>query len=69
MSDLWSLAVAERDAVEEDRRRGETVREECGWSDRCVVAGLEQQGRVEGESSVFLLGSRNAVSQLTQSVD
>ena len=28
----------------------------------CSTLELEKQGRVEGESSVFLLGSRNAVS-------
>ena len=55
--DLWSLAAGERAATEESER-GEGVRGGAGLS--CFLEA--EVGAVEGESSVLLVGSCNAVS-------
>lgn len=68
-SDLWSLAVAEKEAADEDRNRGKGYPPDLSkvllsmTSLLVVLELLDQHGRLEGQTSLFIVGSHSAVSR------
>ena len=65
---MWNLAIAERDAVSEDRSKGECRYYDVSVNHVATVSELERQGRMEGETSLLIVGSRDAVSSSVYSV-
>ena len=67
--DLWSIALEERGKADEERRKSKTIHS-CfvtsyyGNTVYSSIKGLEQQGRHDGDTNLFFMGSSRCVSIL-----
>ena len=66
--DLWSIALEERAKADEERRKSKSIRvfvtSYYGNTVYSPIKGLEQQGRHDGDTNLFFMGSPRCVSIL-----
>lgn len=62
--DLWSIALEERVKADEERRKSKNI--SCFvtsyYGNTVFTKGLEQQGRHDGDTNLFFMGSPRCVS-------
>ena len=66
--DLWSIALEERAKADEERRKSKSIRvfvtSYYGNTVYSPIKGLEQQGKHDGDTNLFFMGSPRCVSIL-----